>query len=949
MQIDPNSITWDPAPSRPSRAPGVIQGSSTRRDNQERRADNADARANTTTAIAEQRLELAQQAESRQQEQLARDNARKDAGFDATEGERKAAAFLLRALGANSSYEGTGVGPRSLPGQMARDAIPNVENYFVSGDRQVADSAQDEFIAASLRQDSGAAIPDQELERQRRIYFPMPGDGPEAIEQKRQARLRAIAGLEQSSGRLLESTQAEWAAMSSPASEGVPKETSEQEEALASLAPANPQGGAPGFGDDGTGKPLVIVTDRGVEVLMRGTLADGEAGYAIPGETIEGIEGEPLTLDDSSFAGEAFDLYQKFKRDEELRGEGGFFDVAKSGITLGLLDEASGIGDVIGSALTGDFNVGENFERGKTLENIRTEQGRQNLGAAAIPAELLGAGGAIKIANRFGQARNALQSVRNSGQAVNRGSVQKRLVRNATVEGAGIGALAGGAQGDGLQERSVNALLGSATGGALGRFGEQAGNALANRAVARQSNTTPLTTGQEAAQAAIDEGIDVIPAVTRGSATKMLTSGARQGFISDIPINRAVDWMNSQGQAVRDRAAAATGKVLEGDDAGEIVRRGAEIYLKRTSQIGSRLFDRADSRAGNVDFPLIQAVRTARAELQTLRQAPGGADSTMGRELVKLIEQMGGRRVSVEGTRQLRTRLRNEIMQRGMRGSPEDRVYKKILDAADADMIAGLQAAGKDDAVQALRTANEFWKKRVETIDQVLDPLLGKNAPRSGEQILSSLERMAKPNSGNAANLRRLLEAMPKEEAASVRATVISRMGTPTKGSANMDQQGFSFENFLTSWNNMTPRARALIFPQEHVKSLNNLARIGVGAKEARNALNSSNTAGAIASQTAISGALAWALHPLAAAGAGLGQYGIGKLLSNPRFAKAVVNAPRNATPAQRKAFAGRLGNLAQAEPSIAREVQQYLKVLSSNDNTVGQLAAESGDQEPAN
>lgn len=125
------------------------------------------------------------------------------------EGEDKASAFIRRAVGANVAYENVDVGPRSLVGQALADRAPNLLNSLPgaignSPERQIADSTQDEFIAATLRQDSGAAIPDDELERQRRIYFPMPGDGPEVIEQKRAARLRAIAGLESSAGRALQ-------------------------------------------------------------------------------------------------------------------------------------------------------------------------------------------------------------------------------------------------------------------------------------------------------------------------------------------------------------------------------------------------------------------------------------------------------------------------------------------------------------------------------------------------------------------------------------------------------------------------------------------------------------------------------------------------------------------------------------------------------------------------
>lgn len=137
------------------------------------------------------------------------------------EGENKAAAFLIRALGANASYETQNIGARSLVGQQIAEIAPGPLNSLPesignSPRRQVADTNQDEFIAASLRQDSGAAIPEPELERQRRIYFPVPGDTPQAIEAKRQARLRAIEGLKQSAGRLAEKSITEFEGMKKP-------------------------------------------------------------------------------------------------------------------------------------------------------------------------------------------------------------------------------------------------------------------------------------------------------------------------------------------------------------------------------------------------------------------------------------------------------------------------------------------------------------------------------------------------------------------------------------------------------------------------------------------------------------------------------------------------------------------------------------------------------------
>ena len=904
----------------------------------ERRAERDQQLQETRTAqqmqIDAERLRLAQQGEQRQQEQQDRQAAERAQGFDATEGERKAGAFLIRALGANESFERAGVGARSLPAQALRDAFPSFENYFVSGERQIADSAQDEFIAASLRQDSGAAIPTEELEKQRRIYFPMPGDGPEVLEQKRQARLRAIAGLEQSAGRLREPSMQKWEEMRANL---FPEEAQPEEPQAPGMAvpqdlydPETPPDKT--YGDDGEGNPLLVMQNGKLFALANGRLADGKPLYVDPQGEFAGI-----------VIGASQDLYDRINKTEqslrERRGEGGFKEVAGRGITLGLSDEAAGIGQAIGSALSGDFNLGANFEAGRAVEDLRIEQGRENLGMAATGLELLGAGGAIRAASGFGQARQAVQSLRNSGQAVNRASVQGALRNRATVEGAGIGVLAGGAEGSTLAERGQNALIGGVAGGALGRVGQNVQNALSNRARAVPATGGPVT-GAQAQQAADRQSIDLIPAVTGGTTTQRLTSGARQGFISDRPIAGAVERMEGQAAAARGRASAAAGQAVDAVDAGELVRRGAQVYSRRTSQIGGNLYDRADRMAGNVKLPLPKATQALDDEIAALEQSPTADTSGLLNDLRTLRSQIGQGQFSIPGIRAMRTDLRQEIVAQGLRYSPSDAIYSRVLKAAEEDLIGGLRQAGRDNAANALQTATRFWRQRVETIDEVLDPLLGKNAPRRGEQILAAVERLAKPDSGSSVNLGRLMRAMPNNEASAVRATIINRLGRPTAGASEVDRAGFSFSTFLTNWNNMSPRARSALFPRQSVDALNDLATISSRVKAAGASANTSNTSGALISQGAISGGLFY-LDPLVAAGGALSQYGFGKLLASPRFARLLANAPRQGTPQARRAFSERLGNLAQSEPTIAREIAEYQRALAANDNTASALAAE--------
>lgn len=122
-----------------------------------------------------------------------------------TEFQSKSASFLGRLLQAEQLYGQVEPGSRDARtafGQVFHDTFPSLDATLNSSQRVTADNAARNFIAASLRQESGAAIGKEEYDNQYRIFFPMPGDTPDQIEQKRLARLQAIEGFKISAGPL---------------------------------------------------------------------------------------------------------------------------------------------------------------------------------------------------------------------------------------------------------------------------------------------------------------------------------------------------------------------------------------------------------------------------------------------------------------------------------------------------------------------------------------------------------------------------------------------------------------------------------------------------------------------------------------------------------------------------------------------------------------------------
>lgn len=75
-----------------------------------------------------------------------------------------------------------------------------IANFMRSPDGQKYRQAQENWITANLRKESGAAIPTTEIESERRKWFPMPGDSKAVITQKRKSRQDAERAMRKASG-----------------------------------------------------------------------------------------------------------------------------------------------------------------------------------------------------------------------------------------------------------------------------------------------------------------------------------------------------------------------------------------------------------------------------------------------------------------------------------------------------------------------------------------------------------------------------------------------------------------------------------------------------------------------------------------------------------------------------------------------------------------------------
>ena len=114
-----------------------------------------------------------------------------------TEFQGKSMNFGTRAAEADKILQNTQFDPTAVEG-VRRTGI--VGNFFASPETQKALQAQRDFVNATLRQESGAAISNSEFENAQKQYFPQPGDSPEVIAQKAANRLTVIKGFARQAG-----------------------------------------------------------------------------------------------------------------------------------------------------------------------------------------------------------------------------------------------------------------------------------------------------------------------------------------------------------------------------------------------------------------------------------------------------------------------------------------------------------------------------------------------------------------------------------------------------------------------------------------------------------------------------------------------------------------------------------------------------------------------------
>lgn len=120
-------------------------------------------------------------------------------GKPLTEGQSKDAFYFIKGDGANQNLAANEQSLTNLKDTIV-NGVPLIGNYFTPDGFKNANRDGKEFLAAVLRKESGGAITPDEWQYYGPMYLPAPGDGPDQLQQKREARDRAMDALRLTAG-----------------------------------------------------------------------------------------------------------------------------------------------------------------------------------------------------------------------------------------------------------------------------------------------------------------------------------------------------------------------------------------------------------------------------------------------------------------------------------------------------------------------------------------------------------------------------------------------------------------------------------------------------------------------------------------------------------------------------------------------------------------------------
>ena len=356
-----------------------------------------------------------------------------------------------------------------------------------------------------------------------------------------------------------------------------------------------------------------------------------------------------------------------------------------------------------------------------------------------------------------------------------------------------------------------------------------------------------LTPAQRLIAASERQNVPLIPADVGGPGIQGFTAGAGQSIMGRGPISQAAEATTEGLKLAAQRAADATGVVRTPFEIGLQLKDAAKSFATLTSQRGGRLYDKVKDQVEGLVFRPLNAAKTLDREIDFLRKKNDPNDPLL-RYLEDKRSQLsttGG--FDYEGAKQILSDLKTDhrVKDDLLRVTTAKDTLGRVARAMEDDVTGTMVKSGKENAASAFKTANAYWRQRVETLDDALEPILGPDV--TPERILDSVNAMARGGKGGVQRLVRVINSLPEADRGSIRATIVDRLGRAKAGAQDAGGEVFSPAEFLTNWNKVSPEAKMALFGRDKKLSqaLDDIAVLANGTEQAQQFVNRSQTAGA--------------------------------------------------------------------------------------------------------
>jgi len=452
----------------------------------------------------------------------------------------------------------------------------------------------------------------------------------------------------------------------------------------------------------------------------------------------------------------------------------------------------------------------------------------------------------------------------------------------------------------------------NATGQAVERTAAKIGNVTDTTGAgfaAQRGATKAMNASEEAGHAAYE----AIPIPDERRAVTTNTLQALPEIIRGLPSNPALSRIWASNTRLRDTLAALTPEETAASRAADMAQ--AQNSLAQAQQVAAMM------PTGQAQQALADAKQAY--EAQVARAATPIKDGSVSWQDLKGLRTIVGKIIG-------RPSLADE--------GPSIDALRGLYGALSRDMKA--TAANEGTAARvAFNRANSGWAKHEALVKDVITPILGKAMDNSPDEAFKAIKSWVGSNA-DFIKTARLFKALPQEEADTVRATLFSRLGRAKSGAQNAEGDVFSPAEFVTQWNKLrdNPRVLNLLFPgEQYQKDIDDILTVAGAQKAAQKFNNASQTAtalhGTAAAGQLAAGIISTVLGQFTAGAAVIGQlgaqYGAGKLLANPNFARWLASSVKKPNAAAQLAHINRLTALAAKNPAIANDVLSLQEQLA--------------------